>query len=137
MHCRNRHLIRPNMDEATGRGHRQKIPTDKVKEHVGGKIEKMEDERPVILPTYIAPNDTKFLSDQKELGKIYDHSKLGSNGERIDFFQLGTHVESKEKRYYIRAKRDDHSLLFPRRRGPSSLRKAERRESSAMCASKG
>ena len=110
------------MDEATGRGHRQKIPTDKVKE-VNGKIEKLEDEKPVVLPTYIAPNDTKFLQDQKELSKIYDHSKVGSNGERIDFFQLGTHVESKEKRYYIRAKRDDQSLLLPRCRSSSLLRK--------------
>jgi COMPASS component BRE2 len=100
------------MDETTGRGHRQKIPTDKVKEHVGGKIEPLDDEKVVVLPTYIAPNDPKFLQDQKELGKLYDHSKIGANGQRVDFFQLGTHVESKEKRHYIRAKRDDHSYYF-------------------------
>ena len=100
------------MDEATGRGHRQKIPSEKVKEHVNGKVEKIEDDKMVVLPTYIAPNDPKFLQDQKELGKIYDHSKVGASGAKIDFFQLGTHVESKEKRYYIRAKRDDHTYYF-------------------------
>jgi hypothetical protein len=78
------------MDETTGRGHRQKIPSEKVKEQVGGKVERMEDEKPVILPTYIAPNDPKFFLDQKELGKIHDHTKVGPNGERTDFYQLGT-----------------------------------------------
>jgi COMPASS component BRE2 len=99
------------MDETTGRGHRQKIPTDKAKD-VSGKVDKTDDERPVVLPSYVAPNDPKFLQDQKELSKIYDHSKLGATGERIDFYQLGTHVESKEKRYYIRAKRNDQSYYF-------------------------
>ena len=82
------------MDETTGRGHRQKIPSEKLKEQVGGKVEKMDDDKLVILPTYIAPNDTKFLQDQRELGKIYDHTKVGPNGEKTDFFQLGTQYGS-------------------------------------------
>jgi hypothetical protein len=78
------------MDETTGRGHRQKIPSEKIKELVGGKVDKIEDDKPVLLPTYIAPNDPKFFHEQRELGKIYDHTKVGANGEKTDFYQLGT-----------------------------------------------
>jgi COMPASS component BRE2 len=99
-------------DLSVGRGHREKKPSEKVKEQVGSKIDKIEDTSTIVLPTYIAPNDPKFLADQKELPKIFDHSKVVPNGERIDFFTLGTHVESKEKRYYIRAKRDPDTLYF-------------------------
>jgi COMPASS component BRE2 len=101
------------MDEGTGRGHRQKIPTDKVRDlGPGGRVEKVEEERQVLIPTYIAPNDPKFLVDPPELGKLYDHSKVGRNGQKTEFFQLGTHIESKEKRFYMRAKRDPESLYF-------------------------
>ena len=81
---------RTSLDEITGRGHRQKIPSEKIKEQVGGRIEKMDDDKLLVLPTYIAPTDPKFVHDQRELGKIYDHSKVGANGEKTDFFQLGT-----------------------------------------------
>ncbi|KAL2397097.1 hypothetical protein ABEF95_000496 [Exophiala dermatitidis] len=100
------------MDESSGRGHREKKPTDKVKEQVSSKIDKIEDDKVVILPTYIAPNDPKFFQEQKEVPKIYDHTKIAPNGDKIDFYSLGTHVESKEKRYYVRAKRDPETLYF-------------------------
>ncbi|KIW66963.1 hypothetical protein PV04_06243 [Phialophora macrospora] len=102
----------PGMDESSGRGHREKKPSEKVKEQVSGKIDRIEDERPVVLPTYIAPNDPKFLQDQKEIPKFLDHTKVSPNGDKIDFCTLGTHVESKEKRYYIRAKRDPETFYF-------------------------
>lgn len=78
------------MDEISGRGHREKKPSEKVKEQVSGKIDKIEDERAVVLPTYIAPNDPKFLSDQRELPKFLDHTKIGPDGQKIDFYILGT-----------------------------------------------
>jgi hypothetical protein len=78
------------MDESSGRGHREKKPSEKLKEQVTGKIEKLDDEKPVILPTYIAPNDPKFLQEQKEVPKIYDHTKIAPNGDKIEFFTLGT-----------------------------------------------
>ena len=99
------------MDEGTGRGHRQKIPTDKVRTD-GIKVEKGEDDKHVVIPSYIAPNDPKFLVDPPELAKLYDHSKVNINGEKTDYFQLGTHIESKEKRVYLRAKRDPQSMYF-------------------------
>ena len=52
--------------------------------------DKPEDEKPIILPTYIAPNDPKFLLDQKEIPKFLEHSKIAANGEKIDFYTLGT-----------------------------------------------
>ncbi|OQV07921.1 hypothetical protein CLAIMM_12275 [Cladophialophora immunda] len=100
------------MDESSGRGHREKKPSEKLKEQVSAKIDRIEDEKPVALPTYIAPNDSKFLQDQKEVPKIFDHSKIAPNGDKTDFYTLGTHVESKEKRYYIRAKRDPSTFYF-------------------------
>lgn len=77
------------MDESSGRGHREKKPSEKVKEQTSGKIEKIEDDRSVALPTYIAPNDGKFLQDQKEVPKIYDHTKISPDGTKIDFYLLG------------------------------------------------
>lgn len=79
------------MDESSGRGHREKKPSEKVKEQVTSKIDRVEDDdKSVVLPTYIAPNDPKFFQDQKEVPKIYDHTKRGADGERIDFYSLGT-----------------------------------------------
>lgn len=78
------------MEETAGRGHREKKPSEKIKEQVTAKIDKIEDEKPVVLPTYIAPNDPKFLQDQKEITKIPDHVKIGQSGEKIEFFSLGT-----------------------------------------------
>ena len=100
------------MDEGTGRGHRQKIPSEKLKDTVNGKIDKVDHDEKAILPAYVAPNDPKFFQDQKEVSKQYDHTKTGANDERIDFYQLGVHVESKEKRYYQRAKRDEQTYYF-------------------------
>ena len=80
----------PGMDEISGRGHREKKPSEKLKEQVSTKIDKLDDEKPVVLPTYVAPNDPKFLQDQKELQKFHDHSKVAPNGDRVDFYTLGT-----------------------------------------------
>jgi hypothetical protein len=78
------------MDETSGRGHREKKPSEKLKEQVTSKIDKIEAEKSIVLPTYIAPNDPKFFQDQKEVPKIHDHTKRALNEERIDFYSLGT-----------------------------------------------
>lgn len=102
------------MDDAfAGRGRREKIPSAKIKEQVTGRNDKVEEEKRVTLPTYVAANDPKFFLDQKEISKSYDHTKILPSGEKVDFYTLsGTHVESKDRRYYIRAKRDPESFYF-------------------------
>jgi hypothetical protein len=82
------------MDESSGRGHREKKPSEKLKELVTAKIDKIEDEKPVVLPTYVAPNDPKFLQDQKEIPKFLDHTKIAPNGDKIEFITLGTQCEN-------------------------------------------
>lgn len=78
------------MDDSSGRGHREKKPSEKVKEQTGGKTDRVEDDKPVVLPTYVAHNDPKFMQEQKELPKFHDHTKIGANGEKIEFYSLGT-----------------------------------------------
>lgn len=80
----------PGADETAGRGHREKKPSEKIKEQVTSKIDRLEDEKSVVLPTYIAPNDPKFFQEQKELGKVYDHTKKAPNGDEVAFYSLGT-----------------------------------------------
>ncbi|ETN46763.1 uncharacterized protein HMPREF1541_00952 [Cyphellophora europaea CBS 101466] len=102
------------MDEvAGGRGQRVKFPSDRVREQgAGGKIEKIEAEKQVVIPPWLPPNDPKFFLDAAELPKLYDHSKVSANGDKTDFYQLGTHIESKDKRCYIRTKRDPQTFYF-------------------------
>ena len=99
-------------DVGGGRGRREKIPSAKLKEQVV-KIDRNDDEKHVTLPSYIAANDPKFFLDQKEVAKSHDHTKILPTGERVEFCTLsGTHVESKDRRYYIRAKRDPGTFYF-------------------------
>ena len=89
------------MDESSGRGHREKKPSEKVKELVSAKIDRIDDdERSIALPTYVAPNDPKFVQEQKEVPKIYDHTKIAANGEKIEFYSLGTQYEKSLKSAY-------------------------------------
>ena len=78
------------MEESSGRGHREKKPSEKVKELVSPKVDRIEDDKPVALPTYVAPNDPKFIQDQKEVPKIYDHAKFTVDGQKVEFYSLGT-----------------------------------------------
>jgi len=78
------------MEEITGRGHREKIPSAKLKDQVVGKPERSGDEKRVILPTYIASNDPKFLLPQAEIKKDFHHSKIGRKHETTDFYTLGS-----------------------------------------------
>ena len=104
------------MDEVSaGRGHREKIPSAKLKESTGtavSSIDKSKTDNRIFLPVYIVHRDPKLEQEQEELKKIHDHTKIGPNGERHDFYTLGHHVETKEKRFYVRARRDAQSLYF-------------------------
>ncbi|KAK5092909.1 transcription factor, contains a PHD finger motif [Exophiala xenobiotica] len=107
------------MDDASitsGRGHREKIPSAKLKEQAGAAVSNIDKSKPVdnkiFLPVYIVHRDPKLEAEQEELKKNYDHSKTGPNGEKHDFYTLGHHVETKEKRFYVRARRDPQTLYF-------------------------
>lgn len=77
------------MEETAGRGHREKIPSAKLKEQVGGPVVYDKNEKRIHLPVYIAQRDSKLEQEQDELKKSYDHTKLGANGQRYDFYTLG------------------------------------------------
>lgn len=77
------------MDETSGRGHREKIPSAKLKEQAGGVAGSDKVERRIHLPIYIAQRDPRFEQEQEEIKKIYDHTKIGPNGEKHDFYALG------------------------------------------------
>lgn len=80
----------PEMEESSGRGHREKIPSAKVKEQVHKSLDKVDfSASKFVLPTYIAAKDPRFEQEQKEIPKSYDHTKIGPNGEKTDFYTLG------------------------------------------------
>ncbi|KAK5082404.1 transcription factor, contains a PHD finger motif [Lithohypha guttulata] len=104
------------MDEVSGgRGHREKIPSTKLKESTGtaaSSIDKSKHDNRVYLPVYVVNREAKYEQEQEEVKKTHDHTKIGANGEKFDFYTLGHHVETREKRFYIRARRDPQSLYF-------------------------
>lgn len=78
------------MDEVSGgRGHREKIPSAKLKEQAGAAINIDKADKRVHIPLYIALRDSKFEQEQEEVKKVFDHSKIGANGEKYDFYTLG------------------------------------------------
>ena len=80
------------MEEYAGRGFREKIPSAKLKESVHEKVSGDKNDHIKarnIVPTYIAPKDPRFENEQKEIAKTLDHTKIGADGERIEFYSLG------------------------------------------------
>lgn len=79
------------MEEVSGgRGHREKIPSAKLKEQAGAAVSHIDKtDRRLHLPVYIAQRDPKLEQEQEELKKTYDHTKIGPNGEKYDFYTLG------------------------------------------------
>lgn len=79
------------MDELSGgRGHREKIPSAKLKEQAGAAVNTIDkNDKRIHLPVYIAQRDPKLEQEQEELKKTYDHTKTGPNGEKHDFYTLG------------------------------------------------
>ena len=81
------------MDEVSGgRGHREKIPSAKLKEQAGAAvshIDKTKTDHRTFLPVYIVHRDPKFEAEQEEIKKSHDHTKIGPNGEKHEFYVLG------------------------------------------------
>lgn len=77
------------MDEISGRGHREKKPSEKLKELTGATTTYDKNDKRVHLPVYIAHRDPRLEQEQDELKKTYDHTKLGANGQKYDFYTLG------------------------------------------------
>lgn len=81
------------MDEvSSGRGHREKIPSAKLKEQAGtavNSVDKSKSDNRIFLPVYIVHRDPKLEQEQEELKKTYDHTKIGLNGEKHEFYTLG------------------------------------------------
>ena len=79
-----------NMELTSGRGQREKKPTEKVKEISVKKDESAPDQ--LIPPKYKLPEyDTKWFEQPREISKIFDHSKCDrTTGEKFDFYKLGS-----------------------------------------------
>lgn len=81
------------MDEVSGgRGHREKIPSAKLKELTGTtvvSIDKSKQDHRTFLPVYVPHRDPKFEQEQDEVKKIFDHTKISADGQRYDFYSLG------------------------------------------------
>ena len=101
------------MDESAGRGQRTKLPSAKVKELVGKKSD-INTENRVLPPVYVVALDANPRAHlpPAEIEKALHHTKTSPSGERTDFYTLGTHLESKDKHFYIRARRDPKTLYF-------------------------
>jgi len=79
------------MDELSGgRGHREKIPSAKLKEQAGAAVNLDKTDKRVHIPLYIALRDSRFEQEQEEVKKVFDHTKIGPNGEKYDFYTLGS-----------------------------------------------
>jgi hypothetical protein len=78
-----------DVDLSSGRGQREKKPTEKVKDTTAKKDDPVSDQ--LVPPKYKLPDyDPKWFEQPKEIPKIFDHTKINENtGERFDFYKLG------------------------------------------------
>jgi hypothetical protein len=78
-----------NVDPFSGRGQREKKPTEKVKDTVAKKEEPVSGQ--LVPPKYKLPeNDPKWLEQPKEIPKIFHHTKINeTTGEKFEFYKLG------------------------------------------------
>jgi hypothetical protein len=78
-----------NVDLSSGRGQREKKPTEKVKDTTAKKDEVASDQ--LVPPKYKLPeHDPKWFEQPKEIPKTYDHTKINEKtGEKFDFYKLG------------------------------------------------
>ncbi|KAF7509210.1 hypothetical protein GJ744_008270 [Endocarpon pusillum] len=100
------------MDPSSGRGQREKKPTEKVKDTSVKKDEPISGQ--LVPPKYKLPEpDPKWFERPKEIPKTFHHTKINEKtGEKFDFYRLGPHLESKDKHHYCRAIRDQSTGLF-------------------------
>lgn len=78
-----------NIELSSGRGQREKKPTEKVKETTGKKESPVTGQ--LVPPKYKLPDyDPKWFEQPKEIPKIFHHTKINSKtGEKFDFYKLG------------------------------------------------
>jgi hypothetical protein len=74
---------------SSGRGQREKKPTEKVKDTTVKKDDPISDQ--LVPPKYKLPeHDSKWFEQPKEIPKVFDHTKVNEKtGEKIDFYKLG------------------------------------------------
>ena len=77
------------MDFTSGRGQRERKPTEKVKETTVRKEEVASDQ--LLPPKYKLPEqDAKWFEPPKEIPKTFDHTKSNENtGEKWNFYKFG------------------------------------------------
>lgn len=77
-------------DPSSGRGQREKKPTEKVKDTTVKKEEHVSDQQ-LVPPKYKLPeHDSKWFEKPREIAKIFDHTKINEKtGEKFDFYKLG------------------------------------------------
>jgi hypothetical protein len=78
-----------NVEAFSGRGQREKKPTEKVKDTTAKKEEPVSDQ--LLPPKYKLPEyDPKWFEQPKEVAKIFDHTKVNeATGEKFEFYKLG------------------------------------------------
>jgi hypothetical protein len=78
-----------HVDASSGRGQREKKPTEKVKDTAVKKDEPASGQ--LVPPKYRLPeHDVKWFEQPKEIPKIFDHTKTSKkSGEKFDFYKLG------------------------------------------------
>lgn len=77
------------MDLSSGRGQREKKPTEKVKDTSVKKDEPTSGQ--LVPPKYKLPeHDPKWFEKPKEIPKTFHHTKINEKtGEKFDFYRLG------------------------------------------------
>jgi hypothetical protein len=78
-----------NVEFSSGRGQREKKPTEKVKDTAVKKEEPASDQ--LVPPKYKLPEyDPKWFEQPREIPKVFDHTKVNvETGEKVDFYKLG------------------------------------------------
>lgn len=78
-----------SVELSSGRGQREKKPTEKAKDTSAKKEEPVSDQ--LVPPKYKLPDyDPKWLELPKEIPKNFDHTKINEQtGETFDFYKLG------------------------------------------------
>ena len=83
------HVGMAHIEFTSGRGQREKKPTEKVKDTTVKKDDPVSDQ--LVPPKYKLPeHDSKWFEQPKEITKVFDHTKINDKtGEKFDFYKLG------------------------------------------------
>lgn len=73
----------------SGRGQREKKPSEKVKELTGKKPDNSAEDPDRKYPPVYAADHVAASADVKEVEKFYQQTKVTATGEKYDFYTLG------------------------------------------------